>query len=187
MPVRTVSSGETKRREGRNNHLQNAWGGGDSTATTTAAYINEATSEERMDTSNKKTRENDAAVVDLPQRLGRKIRSQAAQLADLTEKIQHEEAYSRLVEARLLEIDPAHPLPVTPRLLHRARSGELSGRQRPRSSTVGAARRGRGVSQPGGEDGEEIRELRRGNETAQERLKDAAQLIRQLREALETR
>lgn len=56
-------------------------------------------------------------------RLGKKIRSQAAQLADLTERLIQQEAYSRLVETRLLELDPSHGLPVTPQQLERNEGG----------------------------------------------------------------
>ncbi|CAN0439289.1 unnamed protein product, partial [Ectocarpus sp. 13 AM-2016] len=48
-----------------------------------------------------------------------KIRTQAKELAVLTERLQEEAAYSRLVEKRLVELDPEHSLPVTPRHLGR--------------------------------------------------------------------
>ncbi|CAN0452614.1 unnamed protein product, partial [Ectocarpus sp. 12 AP-2014] len=48
-----------------------------------------------------------------------KIRTQAKELAVLTERLQEEAAYSRLVEKCLVELDPDHPLPVTPRHLGR--------------------------------------------------------------------
>lgn len=64
--------------------------------------------------------------------LGEKIRSQAAQLADLTERFIQQEAYSRLVEARLLQLDASHTLPVTPQLLEGG-GGECSQARQGRS------------------------------------------------------
>ncbi|CAN0469327.1 unnamed protein product, partial [Hapterophycus canaliculatus] len=57
-------------------------------------------------------------------RLSAKIRLQATELAGLTERLRHEEAYSRLLERRLLEMDPEHPLPVMPRHLGCSRGSE---------------------------------------------------------------
>lgn len=117
-------------------------------------------------------------------RLSAKIRLQATELAGLTERLRHEEAYSRLVERRLLEMDPEHPLPVTP--------GHLGCSRTP---TTGAGRgeppQQREVSIAGGQGSsvrdEDEEEMRRGYEAAHERLRDAAHLIRTLREALARR
>lgn len=125
---------------------------------------------------------------DLCSRLSRKIRWQAAQLADTTERLQQQEAYTRLVETRLLEIDPYHSLPVTPcQLIGSAESGS----NRQQRSSNGCISGGVGVrediavSRQSWEEQEDA--VRPGFETAHERLRDAAQLIRQLREALSTR
>lgn len=122
---------------------------------------------------------------DLRDRLSRKIRSQAGQLADLTERLQQQEAYSRLVKTRLLELDPRHSLPVSPQHFHGG-VVDFSSRHRKLSTTAV------GVGRQREEDGQQqqlqdTEEMRRGYQAAQERLKDAAQLIRQLREALTTR
>lgn len=125
---------------------------------------------------------------DLCNRLSRKIRWQAAQLADTTERLQQQEAYTRLVETRLLEIYPCHSLPVTPRQL--VGNAESGSNQQQRSSNgcisggVGV-REDIAVSRQCWEEQEDA--VRPGYETAHERLRDAAQLIRQLREALATR
>lgn len=110
--------------------------------------------------------------------LGKKIRTQASQLAQLNETLQQEGSYSRLLERRLLQFDPEHPLPVTPQ--HLGRGGGLGQPKQQKSaaaSTVCGRRKDR-------EDGDD---MRRGYAAAQERLKDAAQLIRTLREALASR
>ena len=120
---------------------------------------------------------------DLCDRMSKKIRSQATELADLTERLQRHEAYSRLVETRLLELDPSHSLPVTPRDLD---SGTSGGRNRSkRSSSV--HEQVDAYSRRGARGGETDESMREGYHAAQERLKDAAQLIRQLREALASR
>ncbi|CAM9749063.1 unnamed protein product, partial [Choristocarpus tenellus] len=111
---------------------------------------------------------------DILGRLSSKIRLQASELANLTEKLQQQAAYSRLVEGRLLQLDPHHPLPITPshlsqgkKALGRRHSGEIG-------EEIGGEQEGDDHS-------------RRGYEVGQERLKDAVRLIKQLREALETR
>lgn len=134
----------------------------------------------------------------LSHRLGRKIRSQATQLADLTERLRQQEAYSRIVEKRLLQVEPGHPLPVTPFLVHRLRSASsprpqrslTAGKGQSRDSKIGREGDGGTHAQErtkaeGDENDLSIR--RRGNEVAQGQLKDAAQLIRQLRDALKIR
>lgn len=114
--------------------------------------------------------------------LSKKIRTQASQLAQLNETLQQEGCYSRLVERRLLELDPEHPLPVTPQ--HLGRGGGSSQPQQQKLSAAAAACGRR----KGHEDGDDdTSSMRRGYEAAQERLKDAAQLIRTLREALASR
>lgn len=126
-------------------------------------------------------------------RLSHKIRKQATHLAHINERLQHEEAYSKLLERRLLELDPEHPLPVTPQHLdccggagatarNDGRGGGLSRlhQQQQRSSHPGAVGRRK-------EDGDDSSSMLQGYEAAQERLKDAAQLIRTLREALASR
>lgn len=121
---------------------------------------------------------------DLCGRLSRKIRSQAGQLAVLTEKLQQQEAYSRLVETRLVQLDPAHSLPVAPEHPNcDAASGSI---QQQTSSVVGAEHRDPDERGPRGAGGDED-SLRRGYQAAQTRLRDAARLIRQLKEALTTR
>lgn len=125
---------------------------------------------------------------DLCRRLSAKIRSQAGQLADLTERLQQSEAYSRLVETRLLELDPKHPLPVTPQ--HVLGNNSTRGRlhRQGRSSPVGVGRRDvHAVERYTPEQEQRGDDMRRGYHAAQERLKEAAQLIRQLREALANR
>lgn len=121
---------------------------------------------------------------DLCGRLSRKIRSQAGQLAELTEKLQQQDAYSRLVETRLVQLDPAHSLPVAPEHLNcDAAGGSI---QQQTSSVVGAEHRDPDEHGPRREGGDEEC-LRRGYQAAQTRLRDAARLIRQLKEALTTR
>lgn len=120
---------------------------------------------------------------DLCGRLSRKIRSQAGQLAELTERLQQQEAYSRLVEARLLQLNPAHPLPVAPGHLNCDAAAVPI--QQQASSVAGAGRHHPECGPRGAGDDENC--LRQGYEAAQARLKDAAQLIRQLKEALTTR
>lgn len=122
---------------------------------------------------------------DLCGRLSLKIRSQAGQLADLTERLQQQEAYARLVETRLLQLDPAHSLPVAPEHLR----CDGTDRSTPQQTLPVAAARRRCVGEDerrgaagGDEDG-----LRQGYQAAQTRLKDAAKLIRQLKDALATR
>lgn len=122
----------------------------------------------------------------LSSRLSSKIRAQAGQLADLTERLQQQDAYSTLVEARLLELDPSHDLPVTPCHLGCGVSGEL-GQPSNRSKGVGVRGRNDAGTRCSREQIVADGDMRRGYQAAQERLKDAAQLIRQLREALATR
>lgn len=74
------------------------------------------------------------------ERLGRKIRSQATQLADLTERLIQQEAYSRLVETRLLEFDRSHALPVTLQLLE-GTGGRCGGTRRSALSHASAGGR----------------------------------------------
>lgn len=114
--------------------------------------------------------------------LSKKIRTQASQLAQLNETLQQEGAYSRLLERRLLELDPEHPLPVTPQ--HVGRGGGSSWLQQQKSpAAAGDCGRRKGEA-----DGDDMSSsTRRGYAAAQERLKDAAQLIRTLREALASR
>lgn len=114
--------------------------------------------------------------------LSKKIRTQASQLAQLNETLQQEGSYSRLLERRLLELDPEHPLPVTPQHLGRGGGGSSRLQQQRSSATGGSCGRGNGH-----EDGDDMSSMRRGYAAAQERLKDAAQLIRTLREALASR
>ncbi|CBN79994.1 hypothetical protein Esi_0022_0083 [Ectocarpus siliculosus] len=117
-----------------------------------------------------------------------KIRNQAKELAALTERLQEEAAYSRLVEKRLVELDPEHSLPVTPHHLGR-RSPESTIAHRS-SGSVGGLGRGyhlQKADQLSNEEHDHDDGLRQGYEAAQARLRDAAQLIRTLREALESR
>lgn len=102
----------------------------------------------------------------------------------LTERMQQQEAYTRLVETRLLQLDPAHSLPVAPGHLDCGAAGESI--QQHTSSGAGAGRRDPDERGPRGA-GDEDEGLRQGYQAAQARLKDAAQLIRQLKEALATR
>lgn len=130
-----------------------------------------------------------AAASDLCGRLSKKIRSQAGQLADLTERLQQQEAYSRLVETRLLELDPEHALPVTPCQVSRCMSsGSNSRRKRAplqsSPSTLGDSQRRQDDSALGVHKDDD---MRKGYLAAQQRLRDAAKLIRKLREALTTR
>ncbi|CAM9982368.1 unnamed protein product, partial [Discosporangium mesarthrocarpum] len=111
----------------------------------------------------------------LADRLSRKIRQQAVELADLTERLGQQCAYSRLVESRLLELDPNHPLPVVPQNLV---GGQESLGARSCKQRVSAGTR----TEDGG-----IDQYRQGYEVAHEKLRDAVRLIKQLREALEAR
>lgn len=112
---------------------------------------------------------------------------QATQLADTTERLQQQEAYTRLVETRLLEIQPCHSLPVSPcQLVGSAENGSIR-QQRSSNGCIGGGVGVRGGVAVSGRCWEEQEIQPPGHETAQERLKDAAQLIRQLREALATR
>lgn len=122
---------------------------------------------------------------DLCGRMSKKIRSQATELADLTERLQKQQAYSRLVEARLLELNPAHSLPVTPR--HLVGADAASGRNHPKRSFDVNERRDHNSSRLDSRGEEPEDSVREGYRAAQERLKDAARLIRHLREALATR
>lgn len=121
---------------------------------------------------------------DLCGRLSRKIRSQAGQLAELTERLQKQEAYARLVETRLLQLDPAHSLPVAPENLNCDAAGVPI--QQQTLPVVGAGHRDPDERGPRGAGDDEDR-LRQGYQAAQTRLRDAARLIRQLKEALATR
>ncbi len=112
-------------------------------------------------------------------RLRDKIRAQARQLAELNETLQEEGCYSRLLERRLVELYPDHPLPVTPQ--HLGRGAGLSRLQQQQQQQQKSSPRERD------DDREDYLSLRRGYAAAQERLKDAAQLIRTLREALASR
>lgn len=114
--------------------------------------------------------------------LSKKIRTQASQLAQLNETLQQEGSYSRLLERRLLELDPEHPLPVTPQHLGRGGGGSSQLQQQKTPAAGGGC--GRRNDHEGGDD---MSSMRRGYAAAQERLKDAAQLIRTLREALASR
>lgn len=123
---------------------------------------------------------------DLCGRMSKKIRSQATELADLTERLQKQQAYSRLVEARLLELNPAQSLPVTPR--HLVGADAASVRNRPKGPfDVNGRRDHNSNSRPDSRVEEPEDSVREGYLAAQERLKDAARLIRHLREALATR
>eukprot|EP00752_Nemacystus_decipiens_P001540 g1508.t1 len=115
--------------------------------------------------------------------LSKKIRTQASQLAQLNESLQREGSYSRLLERRLLQLDPEHPLPVTPQHLDRGGGGS-SRLQKDQTASATGGGLGRGDDH---EDGDDMNSIRRGYAAAQERLKDAAQLIRTLREALASR
>lgn len=115
--------------------------------------------------------------------LSKKIRTQASQLAQLNETLQQEGSYSRLLERRLLELDPDHPLPVTPQ--HLGRGGAGSSRMQQQKSSAAGGGCGRRSDHEGGDD--DMSSMRRGYAAAQERLKDAARLIRTLREALASR
>lgn len=115
--------------------------------------------------------------------LSKKIRTQASQLAQLNETLQQEGSYSRLLERRLLQLDPEHPLPVTPQHLGRGSSCGSRRLQQKNSSAAGGEYGRRNDH----EDGDDIPGMRQGYAAAQERLKDAAKLIRTLREALASR
>lgn len=131
--------------------------------------------------------------------LSHKIRKQATHLAHVNERLQHEEAYSSLLERRLLELDPDHPLPVTPQ--HLDSCGGAGGTARNDGCVGGGSRRlheqqqqqrrasHRAVVRNNEDDRDESgsSSMLQGYEAAQERLKDAAQLIRTLREALASR
>lgn len=122
---------------------------------------------------------------DLCGRMSKKIRSQATELANLTERLQKQQAYSRLVEARLLELNPAHSLPVTPR--HLVGTDAASVRNNPKRPFDENGRRDHNSNKPNSRVEEPEDSVREGYRAAQERLKDAARLIRHLREALATR
>lgn len=129
--------------------------------------------------------------------LSEKIRKQATHLAHINERLQHEEAYSNLLERRLLELDPDHPLPVTPQHLDRCGGAGPTARKDGRATGVSGRlqqeqqhhRPSQGVVGRSKEDNRDDSNssMRQGYEAAQERLKDAAQLIRTLREALAKR
>lgn len=117
-----------------------------------------------------------------------KIRNQAKELAALTGRLQEEAAYSRLVEKRLVELDPEHSLPITTRHLGRCSpEGTIAHRSGGGDGGLGRGYHPQKADRLSNEEHDHDDVLRQGYEAAQARLRDAAQLIRTLREALESR
>ena len=133
-------------------------------------------------------------------RLAARVQVQARELADMSGALGRSEAYARLLERRLLEVVPEHPLPVSEAALgtHVGRLSKLA---------LAAAQTLTGVSSPGKVAGvapyvlaqnaanrtqtrdqaETIKLLERNMDAKRRQLDDAVARIKELRGALETK
>jgi hypothetical protein len=130
-------------------------------------------------------------------RLAARVQVQARELADLSGSLGRAEAYSRLLERRLAELAPEHPLPVTEAALgtHVARLSNLAaGAAALLVESAGGATPGRGGGGGGGggahrkearDAAEALKTMEKTLDGKRKLLDDATARIRELRGALE--